>query len=655
MDIQPYLQYFKDYQDELIYIIGFIWILFASDYFAKYLQKIKLPLITGFLLTGIICGPQALGLIKGEAVEHLSFINDLSLAFIAFAAGAELYLKELRGRLKSILWNTIGQLVLTFGLSAIAVFYLSAYIPFMNEMDRDGRIAVAILMATIFVARSPSSAIAVINEMRAKGPFTQTAIGVTVVKDVLVIILFAICFSIASTLILGHPFNFQSILLIMFELLVALGLGYVLGKGIAFMLRITSFLFIKTAIILVTGYLVFFFSHLIREVSLANWGLELYFEPLLICIIASFVVTNYTYYRAEFQYIIQKNGPFVYVAFFTLTGVMLSLDVLVSVWSIALLLFFVRIVAMMIGAYFGSTIAGDDKLHRKLGWMPYVTQAGVGLGLAIEVSGEFTVWGNEFATIIIAVIVLNQFIGPPVFKWAIEKVGEGHKRALASDDGLREAIIFGFEDSSLALARQLKKNGWEALIATMQENIVDDESMDIETRFIDEINLKNLEKLRAKKSECIVLLLSDEENLKLCALIYEHIGTKNVVVRLQDRSYFNRFYELGALIVEPTTAIVSLLDHFVRSPAATSLLLGMEENQETIDLEVQDRSLHGISLRDLRLPSDVIILSLKRKNRMLISHGYTRLRIGDVVTVVGSLRSLENTRLRFESQKIITA
>ena len=65
-------------------------------------------------------------------------------------------------------------------------------------------------------------------------------------------------------------------------------------------------------------------------------------------------------------------------------------------------------------------------------------------------------------------------------------------------------------------------------------------------------------------------------------------------------------------------------------------------------MEDKDTHLHGVSLRALRLPSDIIILSVKRKDQMLISHGYTRLRIGDIVTMVGSLESLENTRLRFE-------
>jgi Trk K+ transport system NAD-binding subunit len=77
------------------------------------------------------------------------------------------------------------------------------------------------------------------------------------------------------------------------------------------------------------------------------------------------------------------------------------------------------------------------------------------------------------------------------------------------------------------------------------------------------------------------------------------------------------------------------------------MLLGTEEGQSTIDLEVRDKSLHGVALRNLRLPSDVIILSVKRKGQSIISHGYTRLRKKDIVTVVGSEESLTKLQWMF--------
>jgi NhaP-type Na+/H+ or K+/H+ antiporter len=103
-------------------------------------------------------------LINEDAIPHLTFINDLSLAFIAFAAGTELYMKQIRSRIKSIIWNTIGQLVITFSLSAVTIYLLADNIQFMKDMTTSSKVAVSLLMATIFVARSPSSAIAIINE-----------------------------------------------------------------------------------------------------------------------------------------------------------------------------------------------------------------------------------------------------------------------------------------------------------------------------------------------------------------------------------------------------------------------------------------------------------------------------------------------------------
>ena len=68
-----------------------------------------------------------------------------------------------------------------------------------------------------------------------------------------------------------------------------------------------------------------------------------------------------------------------------------------------------------------------------------------------------------------------------------------------------------------------------------------------------------------------------------------------------------------------------------------------------MDIEIKNPDMRGLPLRDLRLPSDIIILSISRGGHQLISHGYTRLRMGDSITVVGSKASLENVALRFGS------
>lgn len=634
----------------IIFLLGLFIVTIASNQISSYFVKLRLPIITGLLLTGIAAGPYFLKLLSVESIDRLHFVNDFSLAFIAFAAGSELYLKELRSSFKSIFWNTFGQFGVTFVLSAIVIYYISGMIPFMQDMEPGGKIAVSLLIATIFVARSPSSAIAIINEMRAKGPFVKTAISVTVIKDVLVIILFAAMFSLAGNLIKGDRFNFVLFLILALELILAIAGGYLLGKTMEVLLSTHLNTRFKAIIILLFGYSVYFFSAYVKNQSHFYLPFELHLEPLLICIVGGFYVTNFSRYRQEFQKILELTGPFIYAIFFTLTGASMSIDILRDVWVITLIFFGIRLISMMLGAYIGSTLAQDPPLFKKIGWMPYVTQAGVSIGLATQIAGTYEGWGTQFYTIILAVIVVNQVIGPPLFKIAINIVGEGHGKAPSpSYDGIRNAVIFGLENQSVALARMLMEHHWTVkIVCPNHENLnlpTDDSRLDIQ--IVGDISLSTIKRLKMEKTEAVVLMLSDEENYKICELLYEKIGTKEVIVRLQDHSNFDKFNELEAIVVDPSSAIVSLLDHAVRSPNAISLLMGNQDD-DTVDLEVMDKSLHGVLLRELRLPSDVIVLAVKRKGELIISHGYTRLRMGDVVTMVGSRKSLEKIEFRFD-------
>ncbi len=635
----------------LICIAGFSIIALASRQIGDYFVRAKLPLISGFLFTGIIAGPYLLNLIPLEATEKLRFIDEMALAVIAFAAGSELYLKDLRSRLRSISWIMLGNAFFIPLLGGITIFVLADNIAFMRVMPPSGKIAVALLAGAILVARSPSSAIAIVRELRAKGSFTQTVLGVTMLTDVIVIALFAVCSSVADSLL--HELNFDPdfVGFLMAELIFSIILGLILAKLLTFILSLRIPRALKTGFVLLAGYGVFIFSAYLRVASHNILPFDLLLEPLLICMIGGFATANLSHHRSELLKILHDIGPPVYIAFFTLTGASLALDVLGDTWTIALALFGVRIFAIFIGSFSGGALAGDPMRHNKLSWMAYITQAGVGLGLAKEVVVEFPDWGGAFATIIISVIVLSQIIGPPLFKLAIQLNQEAHPRAeTGSFDGVRDALIFGLEGQSIALARLLRSHDWEVIIVCTDESYIlqSGKESDIAISQIAEISLSKMKKLGAGNAEAIVCMLSDEENYQICEMAYEHFGTKNLIVRLNNRANFKRFHELGALIVDPTTAIVSLLDHFVRSPAAASLLLGMEQNQDVIEFQLLNPDLHGMAIRDLRLPLDIHILSVRRRGHELMSHGYTRLELGDWLTVVGSVASLEQMMLHFD-------
>lgn len=600
-------------------------------------------------MTGILAGPYVLGLIPIEAKDKLNFINETALAFIAFAAGAELYLRELRSRLKAIKIHSIVQSVVGLLIGIILVYLIVDFIPIGSSLNDKEKFVISLLTAVLFLAPSPASVIAIISELRAKGTFTRTVLGVTMAKDFFVVVLFAIALSVSKSITSSESFQVVDILFLISEIAISIGLAFLNGRILVLILKFGRLKNLKSILILTIGYLNYSFSNFFRGYSMEAINHEIYLEPLLICLIASFIVANFTPYRAEFIRILNDLSLLVYLAFFTLTGASMDIPVLEKIWGIALAFFFIRLLSIIISNSLSNFIIKEEWKLYQVGWMPYVAQAGVALGLVTVISNQFPGWGQELATICIAVIIINQLIGPPIFKWAIYQVGEDRSRAQTPEfDGVRDATIIGYEGLSVALAQQLQSQGWEVQLVTKKDKGTIEEPENVKVRYMKEFTYENLKKIDADKSEAIICLLSDEENLQICEVAYRKFGTRDLIVRLNQRYNSKKFLELKAKVVDPSTAMVSLLDQFVRSPQAASLLLGMEKGQDTRDIELLNPDLHGITLRDLRLPADVIILSVVRGGQTIITHGYTRLRIKDVITAVGSFHSLNEVQLKFD-------
>lgn len=643
--------YMNQLPDFFFILVAFGVVALAARQIGEFFTRLRLPLITGYLFTGLLVGPFVLGFASQESLEQLRFVDEISLAFIAFAAGRELYLPELRGRLRSIGLVTAGLVITTLIFVTVAVLLLAEHIPFMQALSGNGRFAVALLAGAILTARSPSSAIAIVTELRARGPFTQMALGVTVIMDFIVIMLFALSSSIADALFADIPLNINFVFLLLIELVLVSTLGYALSWVLRWILARHFDASLKTALILLAGYSTFLISHWLRDYSHEHLPFEMLAEPLLICMIASFLVNNYSPLRAEYGRRLHDIAPYIYIAFFTLTGESLELGVLADAWQIALALFLVRVIAVMIGSFTGGVIARDPFKYNRVKWMAFITQAGVALGLAKEAAVEFPALGAQFSTLVIAVVVINEMVGPLFFKWAINHLNEARTRAKTPEfDGVRDVIIFGVDGQSLLLAQQLIRHNWGVKVACLQPTLVETSpgSSNLSLVTMSDYTLESLHALDAAHADAAVLMLSDEENYAICELLYEQFGTETVVVRLNDRSNFEKFHELGALIIEPATVMVGLLEQFVRSPSAASLLLGMDEGQDVVDIELRNPALHGVALRELQLPLDTLVLSVHRKGDTIISHGYTQLELGDRITIVGKSGSLNEVMLRLE-------
>ncbi len=634
--------------NELLILLGSFFILaLAAQSIGRYATRYNLPLISGFLFAGILIGPYVLGMISKEELERLRFIDEMALAFIAFAAGAELYLGEVRPRLRSIAWMTLAQTVTIAAFGAWASYHLYGFIPDLTDAARR---ALALLTGVVLIARSPSSTIAVINELRAKGPFTQLVLGVTVVTDVVVIVLFTLAFELAVTWIHGKPISPAFILLLAVEIGVSVGLGFALAWLFRRLLATRLHHWLKGGLLLAGGYAIFVISHWLAVYSQRYLGATITIEPLLIGMIASFLIVNYSGFRDEFSKLLEDLGPAVYIAFFTITGATLAIDVLMRAWPIALALFLVRLGGIFSGSFLGALLARAPLRHATHSGLAFVTQAGVALGLTKKVADEFPGFGEQFAAVIIGLIVLNQLVGPPLFKWALLAVGEAHPRGQSGFDRVRNVILFGDDTQTVTLARQLQKDGWQVRIATPDAARAEElAASGFPVVAYDQLDDETLARLDADKADAVVCLLDDEANYRICSRFFEDYGTDTLVVRLAGHEGRERFEQLGARVVDPSVAPVQLLEQFVRAPQAASLLLGFEEGQQVIDVELRDPALHGVLLRELRLPPDTLVLAVHRDGQAIVTHGYTQLKLGDKITIMGTPESLRLVELKFSA------
>ena len=171
----------------------------AASSIATQCKRLHLPLITGYILGGIVCGPFVLALLSEEATVRLgSLINDDAMGFIGFSAGSKFLLSELRGSLGPVLCLLAVLVGTTYTLVGCGIWLASPYLSMTADATDAERGAIALIVACLAVARSPSSAIAIVSELDAHGTFTTAVLSVTVLMDVVVVVLFAV------TLLLVH-------------------------------------------------------------------------------------------------------------------------------------------------------------------------------------------------------------------------------------------------------------------------------------------------------------------------------------------------------------------------------------------------------------------------------------------------------------------
>lgn len=363
-------------------------------------KRLKLPNVSGYIISGIIIGPYMLDLIPEDTISNMAFVGDIALAFIAFDVGKflrkEIFMKSgLRAVVITLFETIISGLLIT-----LSIYYIFDY-----------ELSFALLLGAIATATAPASTMMTINQYNARGEFVYTLLQVIALDDVVCLILFSIATAAISAMDTGSLVSAHVIMPIVYNIIAIIGgflSGILLNRLLAPDTRSES-----NRLILVISLLL----------AISGIGAIYNISPLLSCMVFGATYINTTHDKELYAEINYFTPP-VLSLFFVLSGINLDVSALFTLGIVGVTYFLIRIIGKYLGAYLGCKLTGTDKSIRNNLGLALVPQAGVAIGLAFlgqrMLPPEI---GNRMMTIILASSVLYELVGPISAKTALIRAG----------------------------------------------------------------------------------------------------------------------------------------------------------------------------------------------------------------------------------------
>ena len=194
-------------------------------------KPLKLPSVTAYLIGGVLIGPYCLGYLgipglgftSSEAVAALSLVSDVALGFIAFSIGNEFRLSDLKATGLQATIIGIFQGLMAAALVDVALVGIHLLMP--ERLS----VAQAITLGAIATATAPAATLMVVRQYKAKGPLTDLLLPIVALDDAVGLVVFAVSFGIARTLVSGTVDLVSILVTPLVEIIASLILGAIMG------------------------------------------------------------------------------------------------------------------------------------------------------------------------------------------------------------------------------------------------------------------------------------------------------------------------------------------------------------------------------------------------------------------------------------------
>ena len=385
-------------------------------------KRVNLPAVTAYLVAGVLRGPFVIGAfsipgigITHEQISEFGIIVDVALGFIAFSMGNEFRIVQLK---------QIGKQATVIGIAQglIAALVVDVFLIGLHFIIPDKlSLSSAIVLGSVATATAPAATMMVVRQYKAKGKLTDILMPVVAIDDAVGLVVFAISLGVAKSISFGSVDVLSVIVEPLLEVVLSLGLGFLMGLLFTFCERFFHSRSKRMAVSVTFVFMTVALSGFTFEIG----GIHVAFSSLLSCMMLGSVFCNFCDVSEELMNRADRWTAPILILFFVISGAELDLSVLSDVMVI--LIGLVYIVSRCLGKYFGAGFSAkltgcDDNVVKYLG-ITLFPQAGVALGMAIKAT-DLGADGDVVRNIILFSVLVYELIGPYLTKIALTKAGD---------------------------------------------------------------------------------------------------------------------------------------------------------------------------------------------------------------------------------------
>lgn len=389
----------------------------------RVLKPLRLPSVTAYLIAGVLIGPYCLGNLgiegigfpSSDAVGKLALISEVALGFIAFSIGNEFRLEELKHTGRQAVIVGILQALAATVLVDLGLFGLHLLMPDKLSLPQ------VITLGAIATATAPAATLMVVRQYKAKGPLTSLLLPIVALDDAIGLIVFAVSFGIAKTLVSGSVDMISIVVNPLVEIVCSLGLGAIMGWVLTQLEKLfnsnTNRLNLTIAVVFLTASL--------AMIDFNIGPVHVSFSSLLVCMMLGTVFCNICPLSHDLMERSDKWTSPLLALFFVISGAELELNVFTDMAIVIIGMAY--IITRSLGKYFGAY--GSAKLAKcspeicKYLGITLLPQAGVALGMcatAMQLGND----GRLIRNITLFAVLIYEIFGPMFTKMALTAAGD---------------------------------------------------------------------------------------------------------------------------------------------------------------------------------------------------------------------------------------